>query len=378
MADPAEPTSGPDLPVAEASSPSGGVMPFGRKPLRTFALVIALPAFLIYVATASLVIGGLVMMADEINRQDDDRTTGIVHAALDSFLDAIADAAADEGAWDEAYLNTIVELDPAWLDGTWGSTARAGISYDNVLVTDAAGGIVFGENNLGALTGNIITHFPAASPMLAELDRDIADNGDIATVSEFAADREGIAGLAAVSIHRATPGEIVVPRNQRRVLWIARHLTPAVLGGFSETFRVPVLEVSKQPAEDVSFAPIGDANGLLLGSLTWQPERPGDKALLHALLLASTLLFVIGLILAFGLSLLRRALLGRAGRVDATLEAARRDASTGHLSEFGLLDSLKELLSRTPAPKAALGGLSRGRRLREDPSGARAGGGRAG
>src|SRR5438128_1218665 len=103
--------------------------PFGKKPLRTFALTVGLPAFLLYVSSALLVILALVMMAREIDRLEDNRGITAMHAALDSFLNGLSDAVADEGTWNEAHLNVVIKSDPAWMDTTWGATARLGTIY---------------------------------------------------------------------------------------------------------------------------------------------------------------------------------------------------------------------------------------------------------
>src|SRR3954466_7722408 len=110
------------------------------------------------------------MMSGEINRLEDGRALLSMHAAIDTFLNGLTEAASDEGTWNEAYLNTVIKADPAWLDTTWGESARSGIGYDTVLVTDDSGAIVFGENNLGPITGNIAAHFPSAKTMLRDLD----------------------------------------------------------------------------------------------------------------------------------------------------------------------------------------------------------------
>ncbi|MEQ1902013.1 MAG: EAL domain-containing protein [Devosia sp.] len=334
--------------------PPSSVAPFGRKPLRTFALFVAAPAIVIYIASAALSIGGLIMMATEINRLDDHRTAQAISGALDAFVSATADAVGDEGAWDEAYLRTVVSLDPAWLDGTWGTTARAGTTYNDVLLTDAEGNILFGENEVGALTGIATSYFSGAVSTLADLDAAIAESGDSSVVSRFDSSPDGLIAMAATSVHKIAPGSIAVPRDKRRVLWIARHLSGDVLKGFAESARVPEPRLAPANPETASSVPIADPSGTVLGRLEWTPGRPGDGALFHALLLASSLLFVIGLGLAFTLSLLRRAILNRAARVTEACDVARRDVGTGRLNQFGLLDSLDALVARLPAPASVV------------------------
>lgn len=290
------------------------------------------------------------MMAAEINRLDDQRTAQAMSGALDAFVSATADAVGDEGAWDEAYLHTVVSLDPAWLDGTWGTTARAGTTYNDVLLTDAEGNVLFGENEVGELGGTANSYFAAAGSVLADLDAEITASGDAAIVSRFDSSPDGLVAMAATSVHTIGPGSIAVPREKRRVLWIARHLSEDVLKGFAENARVPEPRLAPADREAAFSVPIAGPSGAVLGRLEWTPSRPGDVALFHALLLAAGVLFLIGLGLAFTLSLLRRAILERAARVADACDIARRDAGTGRLNQFGLLDSLDALVARLPSP----------------------------
>lgn len=305
-------------------------LPFGKKPLRTFALAIALPALLLYVTSAVLFVGVLSMMAGEINRVEDSRGVQSVHAALDGFLDGLSDAVIDEGTWNEAYLNTVVSPDPAWMDTTWGATARLGGSYDTVLVTDQDGMIQFGENNLGAIRGAIGNLFPAARTMLRDLEKGIAQTGDATATSEFAADKDGTAGLAAISIHQSTPGEMSVPRQSRRILWIAKHLTPATLRDFALRYQTPLAVLTTgAPDRGTSSIALTDADGKVTGTVAWTPERPGDAAFAHALAIALGVFAVIGLALLLGLGVLGLVIRRRAAAIaKATVPAAQVSASS--------------------------------------------------
>jgi EAL domain-containing protein (putative c-di-GMP-specific phosphodiesterase class I)/sensor domain CHASE-containing protein len=314
---------------ADAGTPAPGAerfLPFGRKPLRTFALTVGLPAFLLYVSSAILVILALVMMAREIDRLEDRRGITAMHAALDSFLNGLSDAVADEGTWNEAHLNVVVVPDPAWMDSTWGSTARLGSLYDDVMVTDQNGLIVFGENNLGAIRGNIAARYPAAKTMLRELDKAIASSGDAAVISHFASDNKAAAGLAAVSIHKATPGEMTVPRQSRRILWIAKHITPSLLQDIAVRYQTPLAEMVTTVEPDSSAIDIADIDGKVAGTVAWVPDRPGEAAFRHALLIVSFVFFGIGLFLVLGLGFLRRAMVRRAAKIEVAFAEHTRVA----------------------------------------------------
>jgi EAL domain-containing protein (putative c-di-GMP-specific phosphodiesterase class I) len=313
--------------AAETSpSESAVAAPFGRRPLRTFALVIALPALLLYVVSVALVVFALAGMAREINRLENTRSVTSMHAALDSFLNDLGGTVADQGTWDEAYLNVVVKPDPGWMDTAWGAAARLGQSYDTVLVTDQAGAILFGEDAAGTIKGNIVQRYPAAHTMLADLDKGIGSTTDATTISRFAADTRGTVGLAAISIHRAAPGQLSVPRLSRRILWIGRHLTPGLLQDIAVRYQTPLAILTPEVEQDASSITLGNADGDVVGTLSWIPDRPGDTAFNHAILLASVIFVGIGVVLVTGLGALRRAMLRRVRPAGA---AARVDAGNG-------------------------------------------------
>ncbi len=308
--------------AAAPMSASERYLPFGKKPLRTFALAVGVPAFLLYVSSAALVLLALVMMAAEIDRLEEQRGVTAMAAALDSFLNGLSDAVADEGTWNEAHLNVVIQPDPAWMDSTWGSTARLGSTYDDVIVTDQTGLIQFGENNLGPIRGDIAARYPAATGVLKELDEAIVQTGDAAVVTHFASDTKSTVALAAISIHKSTPGEISVPRQQRRILWIAKRITSSTLQDIAVRYQMPSPRWSPKVAPDDSSININDAEGKVVGTIAWTPERPGDIAFRHTAVVAFIIYFGIGVLLALGLGVLRRAMVRRADRI--VIEFAER------------------------------------------------------
>ena len=84
---------------AGPASPPERFLPFGRKPLLTFSLLVGLPAFILYVSGAIVVLVALVIMAGEIDRLEEERGVTAVAASIESFLNGLSDAVADEGTW---------------------------------------------------------------------------------------------------------------------------------------------------------------------------------------------------------------------------------------------------------------------------------------
>jgi EAL domain-containing protein (putative c-di-GMP-specific phosphodiesterase class I) len=321
----------PTAHAAPALAPAG-THPFGKKPLRTFAYAIALPALVLYVASVALVIVVLMMMAKDIDRLEDARDVSTMHAALDSFLNGLSDHVADEGTWNEAYLNVVVKPDLAWMDSTWGAAARLNQGYDTVLVTDSQGAIVFGENAVGPMKGDIKTIFPASGAILRSLDLGIAATGDATTVSRFAADKDGAAGLAAISIHRSTSNDLTVSRQTRRILWVAKHISPQLLQDLAVRYQTPVPRLVSGAGDGELSLRLADPNGALVGTIAWEPDRPSDAALNHSLLIATVVLFGIGLGLIFGLGQIRKSIVRRAAALGDAIEVLEQGSPTSTIS----------------------------------------------
>ena len=111
---------------------------------------------------------------------------------------------------------------------------------------------------------------------------------------------------------RATAGEIAVPRHQRRILWIGKHLTPSILQDMAIRYQVPLPAMVTSVEDGLSSIAIQDGQGGTAGIVAWPPDRPGDIAFRHASILTSFIFFGIGLLLVLGLGALRRAMLRRA------------------------------------------------------------------
>src|SRR5690606_1077352 len=162
------------------------------------------PSALVYVGVCGLVFLVMHMMSDEMNAIDADRSSKAIAAAIESLVLGLGESAADEATWTEAYINTYIQPNAAWLDGTWGSTARISDTYDTALLTDRDGNIVFGESSRGAVTGTLADNFTGAGVLLHELDGSVARIGDDATVEHLVRTADGIVALAGAVVHGNT------------------------------------------------------------------------------------------------------------------------------------------------------------------------------
>jgi EAL domain-containing protein (putative c-di-GMP-specific phosphodiesterase class I) len=102
-------------------------------------------------------------------------------------------------------------------------------------------------------------------------------------------------------------------------------VTPALLQDFAVRYQAPLATLVAEYDPDVSSIDLTDADGNAVGTVAWTPERPGEKALTHALLIASGALLAIGLLLVIGLGLLRRVMQHRAKAVAEAFEALQQE-----------------------------------------------------
>lgn len=318
---------------------------WSKDPLKTFTVFVALPSVAVYVGVCVLVLLTLSLMTSEINRIDGDRGRKAVSAALNSFVNSLGESVADEATWTEAYINTYVSFNPAWLDGTWGSTARTSDTYDTAIVTDAKGVILFGEGRGGALTGQIADHFSGTRALLDALQHSIEQIGTDAKVASYSRNNRGAAGLAASVIHSAT-GHVTPPGEDRRILWFARQIDDAMLQQIAYRFQIPVPRIMSDITAVEDGFPLTDAGGFEIGTLTWEPLRPGDSAFRHAASVASLVLLVIGCLVFAVLYSFRRSVERRAEADERDWINARYDEDTGLINRFGLEESFRRLVPR--------------------------------
>jgi EAL domain-containing protein (putative c-di-GMP-specific phosphodiesterase class I)/GGDEF domain-containing protein/sensor domain CHASE-containing protein len=309
-----------------------------RSPLTTFSYWVALPAVLVYVGVCVLVLTSLSLMTADLNRIDWERDRNAVAAAMDSFRQQLAHTVTDEATWTEAYLNTYVVDNLAWLDGTWGNSARSGDNFDTAIVTDVEGTILFGESRRGPLSGNISSHFSAPKELLTALDTATApDQGT--SIARFSKTVQGVSALAAAVI-RTSNGQSSVPHAERRILWLARQLDPAVLKEIGTRFQIPVPRLAAQPVEGEDHLALTDAADTAIAGLAWRPLRPGDAAFTRAASVASLVLLGVGIMVFAVLVAFRRSVERRAEADEREWISARYDAGTGLLNGFGLEESL--------------------------------------
>ncbi|MGV3490332.1 MAG: putative bifunctional diguanylate cyclase/phosphodiesterase [Devosia sp.] len=334
------------LSKAAAKPPAKAARPRGprkvsrpRNSLVGFTFTFALPALGVYVGVCALVFLAMYQMSAEMNAIDSDRGRKAIAAAIESHVVSLGESAADEATWTEAYINTYIEPNPAWLDSTWGATARISDTYDTAIVTHVEGEIMFGESVRGGITGKLADVFSGTPELLAELESTIAFQGDGATVAHLANTTDGPVVLAAAIVHGSS-GQASIPREQRRILWLARQHDNRLLAAVAERFNLPEPTLTDRPAVGSDAMQLSDAAGTDIGIIAWQPRRPGDPAFAHVAALSAVVMLVIGVLVFIVLAAFRHAIKLKAVADQRDWHNARYDAVTGQLNRFGFEEHL--------------------------------------
>lgn len=310
-----------------------------------FTLWVALPAIAVYFGVCALVFLAMHQMSAEMNAIDSDRGKSAIAAAVESLVVGLGESTADEATWTEAYINTYIEPNPAWLDSAWGATARISDTYDTAILTDVGGNIVFGETSRGPLKGKLGDFFSGVPQLLERLEASLAKSGDDATVAQLSRNERGAAALAGAVVH-GNSGQASVPRDQRRILWLARQLDDIMLRDVATRFQLPLPRLVDVPQPGHDSMALTDAAGADIATIDWPPRRPGDPAFAHTATFAVLVMLVIGVLIFVVLAAFRHSIKQRAVSDERDWYNARYDGTTGLLSRFGLEEHLAQSIPK--------------------------------
>ena len=313
--------------------------------LLNFTFWIALPAVAVYFGVCGLVFLAMHLMSAEMNAIDSNRGKSAIAAAVESLVVGLAESTADEATWTEAYINTYIEPNPAWLDSAWGATARISDTYDTAILTDVAGNIIFGETSRGPVKGKLGDLFSGAPQLLERLEAGIAKAGDDATVAHLSRNERGAVALAGAVVH-GNSGQASVPRDRRRVLWLARQLDDIMLRDVAARFQLPLPRLVDLPQPGHDSMALTDAAGAAIATIDWPPRRPGDPAFAHTATVAVLVMLVIGVLIFVVLAAFRHSIKQRAVSDARDWYNARYDETTRLRNWFGVEEYLASLIPK--------------------------------
>lgn len=319
--------------------------PRPRDPTAGFLIWVVAPSITVFLSVCALFFLALQLMSAEMNAIDAERSRTSLEAAIGSLVNGLEEGVTDEATWTEAYINTYVTPNPAWQDASWGSTARLGRAYDAALITDAAGQVIFGESSRGQIKGKLSDFVSGAETLLHLLDERRLDLGDDASVASLASSGEAVVAIAGMIIHGNT-GQPSVPREDRRILWLSRHVDDGMLKATATRFLLPLPRLNAHPAPGEISMALRDAAGEEIATISWLPRQPGDAAYNHVSSIALVVIVMIAGLVAAVLVAFYTSLRSRVEADEREWYGARYDDVTGLFTRFGLEENLRLLLPR--------------------------------
>ena len=237
---------------------------------------IALSAAVALASTGAVIFYALGKLASEVNNTDLGLTRQSARAAITAFETRLRDNLQDYANWDDAAIKLYNEPDAEFVSDILKDVTDTGLVFDTAFLIDEK------QNDLANYKDG--QQIAAASklfvgPPLQTLMRML--DGEAKAYQSAGGLIRTPHGIAAVAVGLVVPysKDVNVPEGQKRLLLIAKHLTPANIERLRNEFVIPGLDLFNG-ASDIEYSvPLIDPLGATIGSLRWAKRSPGTAAL---------------------------------------------------------------------------------------------------
>ena len=294
------------------------------------------------IGVIALLGSSLVLVADKTNELDARRSHESIQSALDASHDKMTALLSDNSVWDDAAARLYKSRpDTNWLYTTWGAVSDDAHPYDGTFLIDENRRIIWGYFRGALYQGHDLTLFGSGFNAMFRARESALAKG----AYPIAGLTRTPYGVAVVSVGLITPssGDISHQGASKRYLVMTRHLTAAMLGDLSRTFRVDgltlVADGSKTVPGFTSMALRG-ADGRGIGRLVWKLRRPGADAARVVRPQIEKIMWLIGAMILFFVALAGYGLLKLARSENAARTTALTDGLSGLPNRRALIEHL--------------------------------------
>ncbi|MGE0006599.1 MAG: EAL domain-containing protein [Parvibaculaceae bacterium] len=265
---------------------------FGRR--GTLEFWIALMAGIALFATIAVVFYALNYLAGEVDRTDRELTRQTAQAAVGSFLKKLQDAHQDYARWDDAVTSLYGSPDPDFVRSSYTDSTVTGIIFDTAFLIDEDGHDLFALRNGRAIAVTSKDYF--GPPLEQILRRSDGPRGRYAFASGYFKTPDGIAAAVAGPVVPFSYG-MSLPAGQKRMLVIAKHLTPATIRRLGEEFVIAGFDLADGDSRADQSLVISDPGNAPIARLIWSVRTRGSDVLAKISPVVTTILTLLSLIL---------------------------------------------------------------------------------
>ena len=290
----------------------------------TVVHTVILPIALLVVVAMAVVVGFVWFSAntqDEIARKN---SIVSVAAALDRHATHLGRIAKDFAWWNDAVENLVLHLDQDWADQGIGFYAFENYGYERSFVLDGANRTVYSSDNAVRVDDQALSVLRPGLDMLLEQARALAEDKPepVTGIVETADGSMLLVGVSAIAPEDGAPFEL--PGGPKFLLIFTKELNQELLDSIGGALPLQGLHLTKggEGSADQGVLPLVAPDGTTLGTLVWQPHKPGQQFLASVTPALGIAIVLIG---AFTYAVLRHAR-ETTGAIEAS-EARFRDVA---------------------------------------------------
>ena len=260
----------------------------------TLEFWIALMAGLALFATIAVVFYALRHLADEVDRTDRALTQQTAQAAIRSFVRKLEDGHQDYARWDDAVTGLFGTPDPAFVKSGYTDSTETGIIFDTAYLIDENGRDLFALRDGQTIAVSSKDYF--GPPLEHILKRSDGPRGQYAFSSGYFRTPDGIAAAVAGPVVPFSY-EMEFPAGQKRMLVIAKHLTPAMVKRLGEEFVIAGFNLTTTDTPGEQSLVLSDPGNVPIGRLVWSMRTRGSDVLAAISPAVAAILTLLSLIL---------------------------------------------------------------------------------
>jgi diguanylate cyclase (GGDEF)-like protein len=237
---------------------------------------IALSAAVALVSTGAVIFYALGKLASEVNNIDLALTRQSARAAITAFEMRLKENLEDYANWDDAALKLYDVPDQEFINDILKDVTEAGVVFDTAFLIDEKGTDLAAFKDGQAVSAASSRFFgPALKPIMMPLSSQTVEYRDSSGLTVTPT------GIAAVAAGLVVPysSDVRLPKGQRRILLLAKHLTTANIERLRNEFVIPGLDLVSDNRKIEYTVPLINPLGTVIGSLGWTKRSPGTVAL---------------------------------------------------------------------------------------------------